>query len=241
MRRLSQDSRLHDERRRAREEGVMAEQTPQRTAPAAPGAPAAPDARANRTAPGAPGAPAAPPAPALPPVDPSKFKLIGHNYITQDLMAKVTGQAKYAEDYRAEGMLFCKLMLSPRPHARVVNIDASRALRMPGVHAILTADDLPAPPPPPSGPPPAAGAPPSAAAAGGVPTAGAAPPAQGAPAQGATPAQGQGARGATPPPAGPGAAAAPGTAPSAAAAPPAQQAPAAPPPIPAEFALAKEA
>ncbi len=64
-------------------------------------------------------------------------------------MAKVTGKAKYAEDFRADGMLFAKLMLSPRPHARVVNIDASRALAMPGVHAILTADDLPPPPAPP--------------------------------------------------------------------------------------------
>ncbi len=49
-------------------------------------------------------------------------------------------------------------MLSPRPHARVVSIDASRALAMPGVHAVLTADDMPPPPPPPAGPPPAAGA-----------------------------------------------------------------------------------
>src|SRR5581483_5160511 len=50
---------------------------------------------------------------------------------------------KYAEDYRVEGMLFTKLLLSPMPHARVRHIDASEALRMPGVKAILTADDLP--------------------------------------------------------------------------------------------------
>ena len=42
-------------------------------------------------------------------------------------------------------MLFCKLLLSPMPHARVRHIDASEALAMPGVKAILTADDLPAP------------------------------------------------------------------------------------------------
>jgi xanthine dehydrogenase molybdenum-binding subunit len=72
-------------------------------------------------------------------------KLIGKNYTTPDLYAKVTGQAKYAEDFRAEGMLFCKLLLSPMPHARVKRIDANAALRMPGVKAILTADDLPAP------------------------------------------------------------------------------------------------
>jgi xanthine dehydrogenase molybdenum-binding subunit len=72
-------------------------------------------------------------------------KLIGKNYVTADLHAKVTGKAKYAEDFRAEGMLFCKLLLSPLPHARVRHIDASAALAMPGVKAILTADDLPAP------------------------------------------------------------------------------------------------
>lgn len=73
------------------------------------------------------------------------YKLIGKNYVTPDLYAKVTGQAKYAEDFRAEGMLFCKLALSPMPHARVRHIDASAALKMPGVKGILTANDLPAP------------------------------------------------------------------------------------------------
>ena len=72
-------------------------------------------------------------------------KLIGKDYPTADLYAKVTGKAKYAEDFRAEGMLFAKLLLSPLPHARVRHIDASEALAMPGVRAILTADDLPAP------------------------------------------------------------------------------------------------
>src|SRR6202795_3938994 len=74
-----------------------------------------------------------------------QYKLIGKNYKTADLLAKVTGRSKYAEDFRAEGMLFCKLLLSPLPHARVKRIDASEALAMPGVRAILTADDLPAP------------------------------------------------------------------------------------------------
>ena len=73
------------------------------------------------------------------------YKLIGKNYATPDLYAKVTGQAKYAEDFRAEGMLFCKLLLSPMPHARVKRILTKAALAMPGVKGILTADDLPAP------------------------------------------------------------------------------------------------
>ena len=70
------------------------------------------------------------------------YKLIGHNYQTPDMVAKVTGKSKYAEDYRAEGMLFVKLLTSPMPHARVRSIDTSEALKLPGVHAILTANDL---------------------------------------------------------------------------------------------------
>jgi CO/xanthine dehydrogenase Mo-binding subunit len=70
-------------------------------------------------------------------------KLVGQNYTTPDLIAKVTGKAKYAEDFRVDGMLFAKLLLSPMPHARVVRIDASAAAAMPGVKAILTVDDLP--------------------------------------------------------------------------------------------------
>jgi CO/xanthine dehydrogenase Mo-binding subunit len=72
-------------------------------------------------------------------------KLLGKDYPTPDLYAKVTGKSKYAEDFRAGGMLFSKLLLSPMPHARVKRIDAREALAMPGVRAILTADDLPTP------------------------------------------------------------------------------------------------
>jgi xanthine dehydrogenase molybdenum-binding subunit len=75
-------------------------------------------------------------------------KLIGQDIVPPDLVAKITGAAKFAEDFRAEGMLFAKLLLSPMPHARVRSIDASRALAMPGVIDILTADDLPAADPP---------------------------------------------------------------------------------------------
>ena len=72
-------------------------------------------------------------------------KLVGHNYTPPDLVVKMTGQAKYAEDFRAEGMLFTKLLLSPMPHAQVRNIGASAALVMPSVHAILTEEDCPNP------------------------------------------------------------------------------------------------
>jgi CO/xanthine dehydrogenase Mo-binding subunit len=68
-------------------------------------------------------------------------KLVGENYSTPELRAKVTGRSKYAEDFRAEGMLFARLALSPYAHARISRIDASAALAMAGVKAILTADD----------------------------------------------------------------------------------------------------
>ena len=82
----------------------------------------------------------------------NNYKYIGHNYTTPDLVAKVTGKARYAEDHRAEGMLFIKLLLSPMPHARVVSVDDSAALAHPGVKAILRASDFPVPPPPPAPP-----------------------------------------------------------------------------------------
>ena len=62
-------------------------------------------------------------------------RLVGQNYTTPDMVAKVTGRAKYAEDYKADGMLWAKLLLSPMPHARVTRLDISRALAMPGVKA----------------------------------------------------------------------------------------------------------
>ncbi len=70
-------------------------------------------------------------------------RLVGSNYTTPDLVAKVTGRARYAEDFRADGMLFCKLLGSPRPHARVLNIDTRAAMALPGVKAILIPSDVP--------------------------------------------------------------------------------------------------
>ena len=76
-------------------------------------------------------------------VDVADYKLLGKDYVPPDLIAKVTGKAKYAEDFRAEGMLFAKLLVCPMPHARVRRVDVSKALQMEGVEAVLTADELP--------------------------------------------------------------------------------------------------
>ena len=72
-------------------------------------------------------------------------RLVGQNYTTPDLEAKVTGRAKYSEDFRVDGMLYAKLLLSPVPHGRIRSIDTSAAEGMPGVRAVLRASELPAP------------------------------------------------------------------------------------------------
>jgi CO/xanthine dehydrogenase Mo-binding subunit len=70
------------------------------------------------------------------------YDLLGKNFTPPDVHAKVTGKAKYAEDFRVDGMVFLKILASPMPHARVTSIDASAALAMPGVHGVLTADEV---------------------------------------------------------------------------------------------------
>ena len=69
------------------------------------------------------------------------WNLIGKDFVPPDIRGKVTGQAKYAEDYRAEGMVFARLLTSSVPHATITDIDASEALAMDGVLGIITADD----------------------------------------------------------------------------------------------------
>jgi len=76
------------------------------------------------------------------------YNLIGKDFTPMDVEAKVTGRAKYAEDFRAENMVFCKTLTSSIPHARIKSIDTSEALKMQGVLGILTADDVPQFPPP---------------------------------------------------------------------------------------------
>jgi CO/xanthine dehydrogenase Mo-binding subunit len=76
------------------------------------------------------------------------YRLIGKDFTPHDVVAKVTGRAKYAEDFRADRMAFCKTLASPIPHARIRNVDTSAAMKVAGVFGILTADDVPQFPPP---------------------------------------------------------------------------------------------
>ena len=56
---------------------------------------------------------------------------------------KVTGHAQYTADVTLPHTLWAKNVLSPLPHARIVSIDTSRALKVPGVRAVITASDIP--------------------------------------------------------------------------------------------------
>jgi len=60
-----------------------------------------------------------------------------------DAVPKVTGEFAYSSDLQAAGMLWGRTVRSPHPHARILEIDVSRALAMPGVHAVLTYEDVP--------------------------------------------------------------------------------------------------
>src|SRR5262245_6453461 len=55
----------------------------------------------------------------------------------------VTGQGRYVEDVALPGTLEMAVVRSPHPHARIVRIDATAALAVPGVHAVLTGADAP--------------------------------------------------------------------------------------------------
>jgi CO/xanthine dehydrogenase Mo-binding subunit len=73
----------------------------------------------------------------------SDYRLIGTDHVPKDLVAKITGRARYAEDFRAEGMVFAKLLLSPVPSGRVRRLDLGPALAMDGVLGAVTAEDFP--------------------------------------------------------------------------------------------------
>ena len=68
---------------------------------------------------------------------------IGERVLRDDAVPKVTGEFAYASDLSAPGMLWGDTLRSPHPHARIVSLDVSAALGLPGVHAVLTHADVP--------------------------------------------------------------------------------------------------
>ena len=73
----------------------------------------------------------------------SKYKVVGTRPIRHDGLDKVTGRARYAADIQLPGLLHGKVLRSPHAHAKVLSIDTSAALKVPGVKAVVTAKDLP--------------------------------------------------------------------------------------------------
>jgi CO/xanthine dehydrogenase Mo-binding subunit len=69
-------------------------------------------------------------------------RIVGAPVGRSDGPDKVTGKGKYGLDVVLPGTLWCKVLRSPYPHARVRRIDASKALALPGVHAVLTPDEV---------------------------------------------------------------------------------------------------
>ena len=82
---------------------------------------------------------------ARPPDRPTALRVVGRAHRKVDAVAKVTGATKFADDLALPRMLYCKLLRSPHPHARIVGIDTARALRLDGVKAVLTGKDFPIP------------------------------------------------------------------------------------------------
>ena len=72
----------------------------------------------------------------------NKYKVIGKSPIRHDGYDKVTGKAKYGADIHPPGLLHGKILRSPHAHARILSVDTSEALKVPGVKAVVTADDL---------------------------------------------------------------------------------------------------
>jgi CO/xanthine dehydrogenase Mo-binding subunit len=72
-----------------------------------------------------------------------EHNVIGKSLAKVDALNKVLGRAKYADDIEFPSMLHAKLLRSKYPHARILSIDTSKAEKLPGVKAVITAKDIP--------------------------------------------------------------------------------------------------
>lgn len=76
--------------------------------------------------------------PEMPPL-----RVVGRPEAKVDGVKLVSGRPAFTDDIKVEGMLYGELLTSPHAHARIKRIDAARARALPGVHAVLTHEDLP--------------------------------------------------------------------------------------------------
>lgn len=72
-----------------------------------------------------------------------KFNSVGTRPVRPDGIDKVTGRARYGADFNLPGQLVGRILRSPHPHAKIKKIDASKAEKLKGVKAVITAADLP--------------------------------------------------------------------------------------------------
>src|SRR5687767_1687785 len=69
-----------------------------------------------------------------------EYRVVGHNVQRADAIEKVTGVAQYIADVRLPHTLEARVLRSPHPHARILNVDTSAAKRLPGVLAVVTGE-----------------------------------------------------------------------------------------------------
>ncbi|MBI5447075.1 MAG: hypothetical protein HY900_38390, partial [Deltaproteobacteria bacterium] len=72
-----------------------------------------------------------------------EFSVVGKRLPRIDAVDKVTGRARYTTDLSLPGVLFGRILRSPHAHARIVKIDTAPAKALPGVRAVITAEDTP--------------------------------------------------------------------------------------------------
>ena len=75
----------------------------------------------------------------------TKYKVIGTRPVRHDGVDKVTGRAIYGADINMAGLVHGRILRSPHAHAKIKSIDASAALKLPGVLAVVTGHDFPEP------------------------------------------------------------------------------------------------
>ncbi len=72
-----------------------------------------------------------------------ELDVVGTRMPMLDAAAKVKGAAQFTDDLILPGMLYGKILRSPLPHARILNIDTSKAEKLPGVKGVMTGQDIP--------------------------------------------------------------------------------------------------
>jgi putative selenate reductase molybdopterin-binding subunit len=77
------------------------------------------------------------------PLEMTTTHIVGKPEVKVDAKKLVQGRPVFTDDFRREGMLYGALLTSPHAHAHIRRIDASRARELPGVHAVLTCEDIP--------------------------------------------------------------------------------------------------